>query len=104
MTEIGFDPDSRADFDIETWDAAKKDIRDTIDMLKTAEKGLDEILVILHRLRSLAVKSAGADCPAADRPVIAREAEALIEEIDLIVAETKYLGKPLLNGRFDIRV
>lgn len=87
---------------IEIWNAAKRDIRDTLDMLKTAKKGLDEILVVLHRLRALAVASARADCPAADRQVIAREAEALIEEIDLIAGETKYLGKPLLAGRFEL--
>jgi flagellin-like hook-associated protein FlgL len=89
---------------IEVWDATKKDIRETIDMLKTATKSLDEILVILRRLRTLAVTSARADCPAADRATIAREAEALIEEIDLIVKETKYLGAPLLAGRFEVWV
>jgi flagellin len=89
---------------IEIWDAAKRDIRDTLDMLKTAKKGLDEVLVILHRLRALAVTAARADCPAADRLTIEREAEALIEEIDLIVKETKYLGKPLLTGRFEVRI
>ena len=89
---------------IEIWNAAKRDIRDTLDMLKTAEKGLDEILVVLHRLRTLAVRAAHADCPVADRASIAREAEALIEEIDLIAHETKYLGKPLLTGRFEIRI
>jgi flagellin-like hook-associated protein FlgL len=94
----------RGESRIETWDATKRDIRDTIDMLKTATKGLDEILIILRRLRSLAVKAAGADCPPAERAVIAREANALIEEIDLVVKETKYLGKPLLNGRFEVRV
>jgi flagellin-like hook-associated protein FlgL len=87
---------------IEIWDAAKKDIRDTLDMLRTAKKGLDEILVILHRLRALAVTAARADCPAARRSVIQCEAEALIEEIDLIVGETRYLGTPLLNGRFEV--
>lgn len=87
---------------IEIWNAAKKDIRDTLDMLMTAKKGLDEILVVLHRLRTLAVTAARADCPAADRLVIGREAEALIEEIDLIVKETRYLGKPLLSGRFEV--
>jgi flagellin-like hook-associated protein FlgL len=71
-------------------------------MLKTARKGLDEILAVLHRLRALAVAAARADCPAADRSRIGREAEALIEEIDLIVKETRYLGKPLLNGRFEV--
>jgi flagellin len=87
---------------IEIWNAAKRDIRDTLDMLKTAEKGLDEILLVLHRLRALAVTAARTDCPAAERRVIAREAEALIEELDLIAKETKYLGKPLLTGRFEL--
>jgi flagellin-like hook-associated protein FlgL len=87
---------------IEIWNAAKRDIRDTLDMLTTAKKGLDEILAVLYRLRALAVAAARADCPAADRLVIGREAEALIEEIDLIVKETKYLGKPLLTGRFEV--
>jgi flagellin len=87
---------------IEVWDATKNDIRDTLDMLKTATKGLDEILVVLHRLRELAAASASANCPAADRLIIGREAEALIEEIDLIVKETNYLGKQLLTGRFEV--
>jgi flagellin-like hook-associated protein FlgL len=98
MTKTGFEQTSQ----IEIWDATKKDFRDTIDMLKTAQKGLDEILVILHRLRALAAASARADCPAADRRIIDREAQALIEEIDLIVRETNYLGKPLLKGRFEV--
>jgi flagellin-like hook-associated protein FlgL len=100
MAEIIFEPESRIDIDI--WDVTKKDIRDTVDMLKTATKGLDEVLAVLYRLRDLAVQAAGADCPAADRMMIAREAEVLIEEIDLIVDETRYMGKPLLNGRLDI--
>jgi flagellin-like hook-associated protein FlgL len=87
---------------IEIWDAAKRDIRDTLDMLRTAEKGLDETLVVLRSLRALAVRAARADCPAADRMRIAREAQALVEETDLIAGETKYLGKPLLTGRFEL--
>jgi flagellin len=87
---------------IEIWDATKRDIRDTLDMLKTAKRGLDEILVILTGLRALAVSASRADCPAARRSAMQREAEALIEEIDLIVKETRYLGRPLLNGRFEV--
>ncbi|MDR3296577.1 MAG: hypothetical protein LBT26_12255 [Clostridiales Family XIII bacterium] len=84
------------------WDATRKNIEETLAMLKTADRGLYEISLILERLRELAAQGAGF-LSYEERLGIEQEALALIEEIDLIAGETQHRGRALLNGRTDIR-
>jgi flagellin len=71
---------------------------DAINMLQTAEGGLNETQVILQRMRELAVQGANDTLTVSDRNNITDELQALSKEIDRIAATTQFNSHVLLDG------
>jgi flagellin len=70
-----------------------------MDLIRTAEGGLNEIHAILHKVRELSLKSANATLQdEVDREAIQLEINALTSELDRISAATEYNKIKLLDG------
>jgi len=72
--------------------------QDAINMLQTAEGGLNETEVILQRMRELAVQGANDTLTLSDRNNITDELQALSKEIDRIAKTTQFNTQVLLDG------
>src|SRR3954470_15317449 len=77
---------------------AVKNAQDGINMIQTAEGGLNETHSILQRMRELAVQGSYDTLTDTDRGAISSEMTALKNEIDRIGGNTEYNTKKLLNG------
>src|SRR4051794_40196114 len=77
---------------------AVRNAQDGINMIQTAEGGLNETHSILQRMRELAVQGANDTLTDTDRGAIASELTALKGEIDRIAGNTEFNTKKLLNG------
>jgi flagellin len=67
-------------------------------LLATAEGAMEEIQIILLRMRELAVQSANGTNAAADRTALNSEVKALESEINRITANTTWAGVSLMDG------
>src|SRR5262249_33741327 len=77
---------------------AVRNAQDGINMIQTAEGGLNETHSILQRMRELAVQGSNDTLTDTDRGAIASELTALKNEIDRIATNTEFNTKKLLNG------
>ena len=79
---------------------AEQNTSQGINLIQTAEGGLQETQNILQRIRELSVMSANATFGDTDRQQIHHEVVALIDEIDRIASSTHYNGISLIDGSF----
>jgi len=79
---------------------AEQNTSQGINLIQTAEGGLQETQNILQRVRELAVMSSNATFGESDRQQIHHEVVALIDEVDRISSSTHYNGINLLDGTF----
>lgn len=77
---------------------AQRNAQDAISVLQTAEGGLTEAHSILQRVRDLAVQSGNDSNNVDSRAAIAKEAEALGDELVRIGASSNFNGNKLLDG------
>jgi flagellin len=77
---------------------AVSNAQDGINLIQTAEGGLNETHAILNRMRDLAVQSANDTNSDDDRLVIQKEVDQLAQEITRIATKTDFNGKKILNG------
>ncbi len=82
--------------------AAQKNVKDGISLVKTAEGAMQEIQDMLNRMDYLATQSANGtyDDPV-DRVNLNKEMDALKEEINRIADSANFNGISLLNGNLD---
>ncbi len=80
--------------------AAQKNVKDGISLVKTAEGAMQEIQDMLNRMDYLATQSANGtyDDPV-DRLNLQKEVNALRSEIDRIAESANFNGIPLLSGK-----
>ena len=71
---------------------------DGIALAQTIESGMDEISGMLQKIRTLAVQAANGTNTAEDRGALAKEASALVAEMDRIAEQTTYGGRTVLEG------
>ena len=71
---------------------------DGIALAQTIESGMDEISGMLQKIRTLAVQAANGTNTADDRKALAKEASALVAEMDRIAEQTTYGGRTVLEG------
>ncbi len=69
-------------------------------MVKTAERGIDQIVDNLRTMKELAIDAANDSNTDADRHTIQKEIDQRREVINDIALGTKYNGKILLDGRY----
>ncbi len=79
-------------------DMAVTNAQDAMNLLQTAEGGLNETTAIIQRMRELAVQGANDTLTLSDRNNIRDELEALTTEIDRIATATQFNTKELLAG------
>ena len=80
-------------------DAASKNVKDGISLVKTAEGAMQEVQDMLNRMVSLATQSAnGTYDNEVDRANLQKEVDALKEEINRIADSANFNGQKLLNG------
>ncbi|HPC47374.1 MAG TPA: flagellin FliC, partial [Deltaproteobacteria bacterium] len=70
-------------------------------LLQIAEGSANQIESILERMKELATQAASANTSTDDKAKINAEFDALKDEIDRIVDDTKYQGTKLLDGNFE---
>ena len=79
--------------------AASKNVKDGVSLVKTAEGALQEVHDMLNRMDSLATQSAnGTYDNEVDRLNLQKEVTALQSEIDRIADSSNFNGKALLDG------
>ena len=79
--------------------AASKNVKDGISLVKTAEGAMQEIQDMLSRMKYLATQSAnGTYDNEVDRANLQKEVDALKEEINRIADSANFNGQKLLNG------
>ena len=82
--------------------AASKNVKDGVSLVKTAEGALQEVHDMLNRMDSLATQSAnGTYDNEVDRLNLQKEVTALKSEIDRIADSSNFNGKKLLNGELE---
>ena len=77
---------------------AGQNIKSGVDLIQTAEGGMDQIQNILGRMRELAVQSASDNLNVNDRESIDLEYQQLKEEVNRITNSTEYNEMKLLDG------
>src|SRR5262249_53873150 len=77
---------------------AVRNAQDGINMIQTAEGGLNETHSILQRMRELAVQGSNDTLTDTDRGAISSDLTALKNEIHRIAGNTEFNTKKLLNG------
>ena len=77
---------------------AGQNIKSGVDLIQTAEGGMDQIQNILGRMRELAVQSASDNLNVNDRESIDLEYQQLKEEVNRIANSTEYNEMKLLDG------
>ena len=79
--------------------AASKNVKDGISLVKTAEGAMQEVQDMLGRMKYLATQSAnGTYDNEVDRANLQKEVDALKEEINRIADSANFNGQKLLNG------
>ena len=82
--------------------AAQKNVKDGISLVKTAEGAMQEIQDMLNRMDYLATQSAnGTYDNEVDRAALQKEVNQLLDEIDRIAASANFNGIQLLDGKWD---
>jgi flagellin len=76
--------------------------QDGINLIQTAEGGLNETTNILQRIRELAVQGANDTYTQADRQKIQEEIEQLKQELTRIASTTQFNGRTLLDGSISV--
>ena len=80
-------------------DAAQKNVKDGISLVKTAEGAMQEIQDMVKRMKYLATQSAnGTYDENVDRVQLQKEVDSLMSEIDRIADSANFNGIKLLNG------
>lgn len=83
---------------------AIKNAQDGISLIQTAEGALNEIQVMIRRIRDLAVQSANDTNTDEDRANLQAEVTQLLDEINRIATTTQFNGMELLDGSFTGKV
>ena len=75
-----------------------KNTQDAISMIQTAEGGLEELQMMLQRMRVLSIQAANETLTISDRALIQLEIDQLLSEIDRMQTSVEFNTKALLTG------
>ena len=82
---------------------ANSTVKQSQDLLETAEDGIGSVNTVLTRLREIAVQSSNEDLTSDTRAGLVDEFDALVRELDYVAKNTSYDGVELLDGTFGDR-
>lgn len=100
----GMSISERLDSQIRGLSQAIRNSQDGQNLIDTVEGASSEVVVVLQRLRELAVQASNDTNSAVDRGFINREAQQLISEINRIGSTTQWNGMNVLDGTFANKV
>ncbi len=79
---------------------ANRNVKNSQDLLLTADTGIAQVRSIVERLKEIGIQSANDTITHEERVILSAEYDQLIEEVDFVVSTTKYNGIELLDGTF----
>jgi len=79
---------------------ANRNVKNSQDLLLTADTGIAQVRSIVERLKEIGIQSANDTITQEERTILSAEYDQLIEEVDFVVTTTKYNGIELLDGTF----
>ena len=79
---------------------ANRNVKNSQDLLLTADTGIAQVRYIVERLKEIGIQSANDTITQEERTILSAEYDQLIEEVDFVVSTTKYNGIELLDGTF----
>ena len=83
---------------------ANRNAQNATSALNTADGALNEVTIILQRMRELSVQAANDTNTQEDKQASQAEIDKLVEEVDRISKDTEYNSQSLLDGTMDTRV
>ena len=83
---------------------AKRNVKNSQDLLITADTGIAQVRTIVERLKEIGIQSANENISQEERTILSDEYSQLIDEIDFVVSTTKYNGIELLDGSFQNKI
>ncbi len=89
---------NRLSSEIDGLKQGNRNAQDGISIAQTVEGALDEVSVMLQRVRTLALQSANGTNSTADRAALNGEARQMYEEINRISQDDTYAGAKILDG------
>ena len=85
---------------ISALEQANRNVKNSQDLLLTADTGIAQVRSIVERLKEIGIQSANDNITQEERTILSAEYDQLIEEVDFVVTTTKYNGIELLDGTF----
>ena len=79
---------------------ANRNVKNSQDLLITADTGIAQVRTIVERLKEIGIQSANENISQEERTILSDEYAQLIDEVDFVVSTTKYNGIELLDGSF----
>jgi len=79
---------------------ANRNVKNSQDLLITADTGMAAIRTIVERLQEIGIESANDTITNEERTILSAEYDQLLEEAEFVVSSTKYNGIELLDGNF----
>ena len=83
---------------------ANRNVKNSQDLLITADTGIAQVRTIVERLKEIGIQSANENISQEERTILSDEYSQLIDEIDFVVSTTKYNGIELLDGSFQNKI
>ena len=85
---------------IRTLRTANLNVKESLNLLRSADSGIGSIRSVVSKLRGIAQESQSEEISAEERADLQMEYETLYKEIDFILDNTEYDGVKLLDGTF----
>lgn len=79
---------------------ANRNVEDAISFIRVTEGYLEEVQLIVHKLRELALQAGNGIYTSEDRAMLQNEAVLLIEELGRSITNAQFNGLSMLNGKF----
>ena len=79
---------------------ANRNVKNSQDLLITADTGIAQVRSIVERLQEIGIETASDAITQEERTVLSAEYEQLLEEAEFVVSSTKYNGIELLSCNF----
>ena len=83
---------------------ANRNVKNSQDLLITADTGIAQVRTIVERLKEIGIQSANENISQEERTILSDEYTQLIDEVDFVVSTTKYNGIELLDGSFQNKI
>ena len=89
---------------ISALEQANRNVKNSQDLLITADTGIAQVRTIVERLKEIGIQSANENISQEERTILSDEYSQLIDEVDFVVSTTKYNGIELLDGSFQNKI